>query len=173
MGLTSFTEEDFNFKNHISEILNPYESLKHNNVYEKSEEILDISSSPSIKTIDSENFSQTDDDSEIFDPSPFDKLKHERNGTSWGYKKKSVSYRRKGGKSNRKLKSVQAKFKHARSKHDLYRWRRQLKYVDDRTQNWQKIQNYAFKIWLTEVYSSTTRNTSLFIVDILYKSRFQ
>ena len=60
---------------------------------------------------------------------------------------KAVSYWRntKGGKSNQKLKSVQTKFKHVKSKHDLCRWGSHLKNMDDWMQNWKQIQNYAFQ----------------------------
>ena len=92
IGITSVTEEEINLKNHISEILKPYKNLNHNNVCGESEKVLDISSSPSNKTIDSENFSQTDSDSELFDPLPFDKLEHKRNVISWEYEKKAESY---------------------------------------------------------------------------------
>ena len=83
IGITSVTEEEINLKNHISEILKSYKSLNPNSVNEEGEKILYISSFPSNKIIDSENFTQTDDDSELFDLSPFDKLEHKRNVISW------------------------------------------------------------------------------------------
>ena len=47
------------------------------------------------KTTYSKNFTQTDDDSELFDQSPFNKLRHTQNVITWEHKKKTVNYWRK------------------------------------------------------------------------------